>query len=311
MSVADNCSDSALGGTVLERMRRRLAITACASSAWVDGLFGDQLRYDDYRATYGTVSVGSLWSKHDGLDPRLRFKLRLQLPQWNERISAFVGRVDRDDFISDSENDFDALPTRQFGGMAEDESVLLGLGYSSPKHTGHDFDVSLGVRLDVPLDPYLRTRWEVVRSFADKYVFSTRQTFFWQNSEGLGTTTRLTLDRALSERSLLRWSGLGKFTQETEGMEWNSQVTLFRSVSARTGLAWQAEIQGETDNEVQMTNSAVRLIMRRQMSPEWLFIELRGGVEWPRRKVTEDRQASPAVGFAFEMQFGPKKEARR
>lgn len=307
----EGCTDANAPASMLERVRRRLAITACASSAWLDGLFGDQLRYDDYRSTYGTVSVGSLWSQYDGFDPRLRFKLRLQLPQWDERISAFAGRVNLDDFISDSERDFDALPTRQFGTMAEDESLLVGLGYSSAKRNGNDFDVSLGVRVDLPMDPYVRTRWEMTRTFAESYVFSTRQAFFWQNSEGLGTTTRLTLDRALSPRYLMRWSGLGKFTEETDGMEWNSQVTLFQSLNPRVGLAWQAELEGETDNEVQMTNRAVRLIMRRQMTPDWLFLELRGGVEWPRRKLTEDREAGAEVGFAFEMQFGPRKESRR
>ncbi|NJO12584.1 MAG: hypothetical protein HC872_02995 [Gammaproteobacteria bacterium] len=307
-SMADSCAEPLADDSMLERVRRRLAITACASSAWLDGLFGDQLRYDDYRATYGTVSLGTLWSQYDGVDPRLRFKLRLQLPQWDERISAFAGRVNRDEFISDSENDFDALPRRQFGSMAEDESVLVGLGYSSPRRNGNDFDVSVGVRVDLPLDPYVRTRWEMTRTFAESYVFSTRQSFFWQNSEGLGATTRLTLDRALSPWYLLRWSGLGKFTQETAGMEWNSQVTLFQSLNPRVGLAWQAELEGETDNEVQQTNRALRLIMRRQLNPEWLFLELRGGVEWPRRKLTEDREASAEVGIAFEMQFGPKRE---
>jgi hypothetical protein len=309
-SMADSCADPLLDGSMLERVRRRLAITACASSAWLDGLFGDQLRYDDYRATYGTVSLGTLWSQYDGVDPRLRFKLRLQLPQWDERISAFAGRVNRDEFISDSENDFDALPRRQFGSMAEDESVLVGLGYSSPRRNGNDFDVSVGVRVDLPLDPYVRTRWEMTRTFAESYVFSTRQSFFWQNSEGLGTTTRLTLDRALSPQYLLRWSGLGKFTQETAGMEWSSQLTLFQSLNPRVGLAWQAELEGETDNEVQQTNRALRLIMRRQLNPEWLFFELRGGVEWPRRKLTEDREASAEVGIAFEMHFGPKQERK-
>jgi hypothetical protein len=306
----DSCSGLEPGVSVLERVRRSLAVTACASSAWLDGLFGDQLRYDDYRATYGTVSLGTLYSQYDGFDPRLRFKLRLQLPQWDERISAFAGRVDRDEFISDSENDFDALPTRQFGSMAQDESVLLGLGYASPKRDGNDFDVSLGVRVDVPLDPYVRTRWEMTRAFAESYVFSTRQTFFWQNSEGLGTTTRLTLDRVLSPRLLARLSGVGKFTEETDGMEWTSQMTMFQSVNPRTGLAWQGELRGATDNEVAVTNRALRLIMRRQMSPEWLFIELRGGVEWPRQRLTEEREAGVEVGIAFDMQFGSKRERR-
>lgn len=289
----------------LERMRSRLTVTACASSAWLDSLFGDQLHYSDYRETYGSVSAGGLWSRYDGFDPRLRFRVRLQLPQWNERISAFAGRVGENDYISDTEGDFDALPTRQFGNL-EDESVLVGLGYSSPKRTGNDFDAGVGVRLDLPLDPYGRARYEIVRAFAERYVFSIRETVFWQNSEGFGTTTRVNLDRAVTDRMMLRWSNVGKFTEETLGLEWYSQLTLFQSINERTGLAWQAQVEGATDNEVQLTRHAVRLIMRRQLTAEWLFLELRAGVGWPRRKLTEAREASPEVGIALEMQFGER-----
>jgi hypothetical protein len=292
--------------TMLQRVRRSLTVGACASSAWLDGLFGDQIHYDEYHATYGSVSTGGLWSDYDGFDPRLRFRVRLQLPQWNQRISAFAGRVGEDDYVSDTEGDFDALPTRQFGNL-EDESVLVGLGYSSPKRTGNDFDVGVGVRVDVPPDPYVRTRYEVVRAFAERYVFSARETLFWQNSEGFGTTTRVNIDRVISDRFLVRWSNVGKFTEETIGMEWYTQLTLFQSVGAHTGLAWQAQVEGATDNEVPLTRTAVRLIMRRQLTPEWLVLELRGGVGWPRRKLVEERKMSPEVGIALEMMFGEKK----
>ncbi|WP_331609107.1 hypothetical protein [Povalibacter sp.] len=309
LSAMDVCTgmhdESAL--SMMERARRRLSITACASSAWLDGLFGDQMLYEEYRETYGTVSMGTLWSDYDGFDPRLRFRVRLQLPQWDERISAFAGRVGEEDYISDVEDDFDALPTRQFGNL-EDESVLLGLGYANPKRTGNDFDASVGVRLASPIDPYVRTRYEIVRNFSEHYVFSARETVFWQNSEGLGSTTRFYLDRAMSDRFLVRWLNLGKYTEETEGLEWYSQVTLFQSVGDRMGLAWQAQIEGATDNEVQITRTAVRLIMRRQFRNfDWLFLELRGGVGWPREELEEDRKPSPELGIALEMQFGKRR----
>lgn len=291
--------------TVLERVRRRLTMTTCASSAWLDGLFGNQFRYEDYRATYGSVSAGGLWSDYDGFDPRVRFRVRLQLPQWDERISAFAGRVGEEDYISDTEGDFEALPTRQFGNL-EDESVLVGLGYSSPERTGNDFDLGVGVRVDLPLDPYARARYEIVRAFAEHYVFTARETVFWQNSEGFGTTTRLYLDRAISDTLLLRWANLGKYTEETVGLEWYSQLTLFQSLDERTGLAWQTQVEGATDNEVQLTRYAARLILRRQLTADWLFLELRGGVGWPRRKLTEERDASPEFGIALEMEFGDR-----
>lgn len=309
-SPMEICAQPSAEPGVLQRVRRTLTVTACASSAWLDGLFGNQVYRDEYHATYGTVTTGALWSKYDGFDPRLRFRARLQLPQWDERISAFAGRVGEEDYISDTEDYFDALPTRQFGTL-EDESVLVGLGYSSPERTGNDFDAGVGVRIDLPLDPYARARYEVVRSFADRYVFTARETVFWQNTEGFGTTTRINLDRVISDRFLLRWSNLGKFTEETQGLEWYSQLTLFQSVGQRTGLAWQAQVEGATDNEVQMTRTAARLIMRRQLTPEWLILELRGGVSWPRRKLVEDREPSPEIGIALEMQFGRKYDRLR
>src|SRR5678815_259958 len=289
--------------SMLERMRRRLTVTTCASSAWLDSLGGDQFRYDQYRATYGTISAGGLWSDYDGFDPRLRFRVRLQLPQWDERISAFAGRVGTDDYISDTEGDFEALPTRQFGTL-EDEAVLVGLGYSSPTRTGNDFDVGVGVRVDIPPDPYARARYEIVRAFGEHWVFTARETVFWQNSEGFGTTTRTYLDRALSDTLLLRWANLGKFTEETIGLEWYTQLTLFQSLDERTGLAYQLQTEGETDNEVPLTRHSARVIWRRQLNWDWLFLELRGGVSWPRRKVIEERKASPEIGVALEMQFG-------
>jgi hypothetical protein len=309
-TTMEACDDASWPDTtMLERVRRRLTITACASSAWLDSLFGNQLHYDDYRATYGTVSAGTLWSDYDGFDPRLRFRARLQLPQWDERISAFAGRVGEEDYVSDTEGDFDALPTSQFGGV-EDESVLLGLGYSSPSRTGNDFDAGVGVRVDLPLDPYAQMRYEIVRTFAENYVFRARETVFWRNSEGMGSTTRFNIDRALSDRFLVRFNNVGKYTEETDGLEWVSEVSLFQSIGARTGLAWQLYMTGITDNEVPVTRYGARLIMRKQLSMQWLFLEVRGGVGWPRRWLYEQRDPSPEAGIALEMQFG-KKASRR
>jgi hypothetical protein len=107
---------------------------------------------------------------------------------------------------------------------------------------------------------------------------------------------------------LLRWANLGKFTEETIGLEWFTQLTLFQSLNERTGLAYQWQTEGETDNEVQLTRHAARLILRRQLTQNWLYLELRGGVAWPRRKLSEDRDPSPEVGIALEMQFGNRPE---
>jgi len=310
---------------ILERVRRGLAISVCASSAWLDGLFGERMHVDEYKAAHGVVSAGALWSDYDGFDSNVRFRVRLQLPNLDERISLFAGRLGEDEHIADTseadfyappagrydepEDDFDALPTRRFGEV-EDESVLVGLGYSSPVRARDGFDVGVGVRVRWPLDPYARARYQIVRTFAGNYVFAGRQAAFWRHSDGFGTTTHATIDRALSDRFLLRWSNLGTFSENTQGVEWYTQLTLFQSLDARTGLAWQAQTEGATDAEVPLGRHSVRLIMRRQLTSDWLFIELRTGVSWPRERVDETRDPSLEIGAAIEMSFGNERERR-
>src|SRR4030095_11745388 len=106
---------------------------------------------------------------------------------------------------------------RHFGNV-KDARVCVGLVYSNPTPTGNDFDAGVGVRVDLPLDPYARARYEVVRAFGEHYVFPPRENVFWQNSEGFGTTTRFYLDRGISDKLLLRWTNLGKYTEETVGL---------------------------------------------------------------------------------------------
>lgn len=255
----------------------------------------------------------------------MRFRVRLQLPNLDERISLFAGRLGEDEYIADtsevdfyapptrqyneSEEDFDALPTRRFGEV-EDESVLLGLGYATPVRARDGFDVGVGVRVRLPLDPYARARRQIVRTFAGNHVFAGRQAVFWRRSDGFGATTHATIDRTLSERFLLRWSNLGAFSEITRGVEWYTQLTLFQSLDARTGLAWQAQTEGATDGEVPLGRHSLRIVMRRQLTSDWLFLDLRAGVSWPRERVDEERDPSLEIGAAVEMNFGAERERR-
>ena len=50
---------------------------------------------------------------------------------------------------------------------------------------------------------------------------------------------------------------------------------------------------------------------RRFRNFDWLFLELRGGVGWPREFVYEDRDASPELGIALEMLFGQRRDRWR
>lgn len=298
------CTDKPGGPAWLDRMQAGLYRTMCLSAARFDGFFGNARFDDEYQATYGSIVVGALWDERDQWDPSLRFKVRLRLPQLSERFNAFIGRVDPEEQVTELRDDFDSLP-RQFG-RRDDDAVLFGLGYSQPGRGGGYFDSDIGVKLDFPMDPYVKGRYRLALPFLQRNMLRLRETIFWQDSEGLGTTTRVDLERLLAEQWLVRWTGSGTLTENTEGIRWFSNATLYQNLGSNRALAYQAGISGESDRDVAVADYGLRVIYRQRIHREWLFLELRSSLTWPRETPLEHREPNWGAGVGLELLFGER-----
>ncbi|MCP5144095.1 MAG: hypothetical protein H6978_04655 [Gammaproteobacteria bacterium] len=292
---------SARDTELVDRVHGELAEAVCSTSKWFDSFFGNPSDYDAYRATYGSISVGSLWDEYHGFDPRLRFKARMQLPQLNGRLNAFVGRVDEDEFIAGSPEQFAALPS-QFR-QVDDEKLLLGIGYSRPGLKGY-IDADVGIHLDIPLNPYTRVNYRRAWSLDDDTVFRFRQSAFWQEQEGLGTSTKLDFDHELNSTFLFRVTSIGMVAERTSGVEWSGLTTLFHGLDDKNALAYQVGVEGKTGSRVPVQDYGARIIYRRQFIREYLILELRTGISWPRERVIDKREFTWGVGAAIELRFG-------
>ena len=72
------------------------------SAMRMDGWFGAQAGDETlYQQASGSIAPALLWDKFDGLTPRLRFDVDVPLPHMNSRLHAFVGRVNRDEFVTE------------------------------------------------------------------------------------------------------------------------------------------------------------------------------------------------------------------
>lgn len=298
------CADKPGGPAWLDRMQAGLYRGMCLTAAKFDGMFGSARFDDDYQSTNGSLSAGALWDQRDGWDPTVRFRLRMKLPQLNDRFNVFIGRVDREEHVTELRDDFDALP-RQFGRQ-EDDAVLLGLGYSQPARGAGQVDFDVGTELDFPLDPYVKARYRVTLPLFERNVLRLRETVFWQQSERAGATTRFDLERLLDEKFLVRWTGSATLTQNTDGVRWLSSATLFQTLGARRALAYQLQASGETRREVPLEEYGFRLIFRRRIFRDWLFLELQSSISWPRKTLLETRDRNLGVGAAVEMMFGER-----
>lgn len=296
------CVDQNYSRAVIDRLHSSLYKLTCSTASWFDGLFGDTRYDEEYRQTYGSATVGALWSQRKSFQEVARFRAKLELPQMNKRLHAFVGRVDRDDYVSESESDVYGLP-EEFNRDSS-EQTLVGVGYNEPLKKRGSFDVGTGVRLTFPLDPYIKGSYRFARPIGEKTLLRLRETVFWQNSEEFGATTRVDWDRILGEKNLLRYTASATYSQRSEGVRWFTHVTWFTFISTRRAIAYELASNGSTDHEVPLTDYGASIIYRQRVWREWLLLEFRAGVDWPRDWLYEERRSNINAGLAFELRFG-------
>jgi hypothetical protein len=302
----DPCvSPDDLGQSWLDWLNRTTHRTVCGLSMWVDGYFGDERVYEEYSRTGGWVSIHTFYTQRDQFDARFRFNVRVNLPNLDRRLHAFVGREGREEYLTDSEtlSPPGPLPTT----LDEDRQLLVGLGWTPLRNDFDALTFRVGVRVEWPPAPYVKAiyRHNVFVGAASSLQW--RQTVFWAREDQLGTTTNLDLERRLSDHVLIRWTNNGTISGITDGVEWRTSPTLFQTVSPRNALGYSAWLTGATGAPVQVEEYGARVVYRRRVARDWLFLDVGPTVSWPRRDLEETRETSWGAMIGIEMQFGDRR----
>jgi len=302
---SDPCANDDKRPGWIDRVQYRLYRLTCSSASWFDGLFGNRRFDQEYRQSHGFATLGTRWSERDGVDPVARFRARMNLPQISNKLNAFVGRIDQDEFVTESSPEGYALPA-QFASRNEDD-FLVGLGYRDSLSKTGSFDTDVGVRVRWPPEPYVKGSYRYARPIGQRNLLRLRETAFWRQTERFGVTSSVDWDHAFDDRYLLRWSNAGTFSQVSEGVRWYSELILFHSMGERSAFAYQTFINGSSDAEVPLSSYGATVTYRQRVWREWLIIELQTGVDWPRYELTEERKANWLAGLAFELRYGQRR----
>ena len=290
----------------LDRSQKRVYQSVCNTVAWFDGFFGDR-RFDNaYRETFGRVSLSQFWDQYDGFDTRFRFRAKLALPALNDRTKLLIGRGDERELIEgQKQTPSDAIPSNF--NQVQDDSFLFGLGYTKNRGLKRGFDLSVGVKLRVPPDPYVKAKFRRAWNFSESTLFRLSPVVYWKLEEGFGATLGGTLDHILTDTLVLRWQASGNISEdkEVEGVAWNNWFTLFQALADRKALSYAVFVIGETKAEVQTQNFGGELRYRRSVFRKWLFLDLVTSYSWPRFVLEEEREGNFGIGAGFEMFFGP------
>jgi hypothetical protein len=272
------------------------------SAMRVDRWFGSPEDETEYQKVYGSIAPALLWDRHYGISEPFRFNVNLPLPQIDQRFHAFVGRFDPNELITESSEPSGAF-RRQYGPATQDQT-LFGLGFHQPPKQGGYFDAGAGVRIALPMDPYLKGSYVYDRGASDRGLFSVRETAFWQHSQGFGVTSRMDTERIYDLRWLTRLTGSVTLSEKSAGVLWWAAADLMRGFASRRAFAFEIESDGQTDAPVPLHTYGAKFAYRRSVLRKWLIMEWRTSISWPKDLPQQERKVSPGLGVGFEMLFG-------
>ena len=284
----------------LDWVHRKVFRSVCSSALWFDSFFGDE-RVDDQRhESHGWIRGGLLLDAQEGVRPDARVSVKLALPRFEGRATAFVGRDTESNLVSDASDGVEGVPPYFVDTEAE---WVVGLGFTPMRSRFRRFRLDAGVTMNWPPNPYLKARYTADLLSGRVSLVRYRQTLFWTGRDGLGTTGRLDLERALSPRFMVRQFNIGTLTQATEGLDWQSGMALYHYLGPGRAIAYLAEIFGETGKDERLEDFGFRIMYRQRFAREWFFIQAEPGISWPREEVGEARVAIPGILVAVELNF--------
>jgi hypothetical protein len=289
---------------VLDEASRRVQQTVCGAALWFDGLFGEG-DLQAARAAHGRIEVGVGHSDFEGWKTRVRFRATAKFPAMKQRISAFIGRDDDEEFVRDR-SEGEGLRT-QFPHATEEDDWLAGLGYSLRDKFGIDADFKAGAHGLTNPTGFVQLRLSYKAYTDENSLVGLRLTPFVNTRYGLGVTASMDIDRTLADSLLLRFGNIATIAEKSAGVDWRSALILYQSLADFRALGYELFIRGATDAAEPVGEYGGRLLFRQPLLERRLWLSPSVGYSWPRTDPTIPREGSLGVSIALELPFGTKR----
>ena len=290
----------------LTRFRNGTHKFVCKTVKGIDSWFGRKRKFDDSNFG-GKLILGFRQDEDTGFDPRIRLRLNASLPNVSNRFNAFIGRTDNNAFIQDRK--VTGIDDINNDLINEDTRWLIGLGYRNNKDIG--FDTSFGASFSSGIQPFAKLRYRYFKQFNN---FSSRfkQTLFWENDEGFGTTSSLSFDKPINEFYLATLDLESTILRDTEIFESAASFNLFRKLSNRSGISFRAYFEHESGNNSTVTfpEFGLSVTHRRPILKPWLVLRTSLENRWERENNDDPTESFIKIGVQFEMTFGKFKRKR-
>jgi hypothetical protein len=284
----------------VDRTHSRVERDLFDAVVWFDRFFGDErMEVTERPESFLRWTNSIRWDEEERFTPRSTVRASLRLPRLKKRWRLAISGETRGDPNTVNPED----PGNP--GLDPDSRIRTGsteLIYDILRSSRSTLDAGIGVRVKIPPDAFVRTRFQHVRPIAPATLGRFTAIAFWSARDGLGESNQVDLERSLAPPTLLRWSNSLTITEESNGWTWGTELSLLHKLSPKSAATLGGGVSGSTRPAWAAQNYRVFTRFRRNVFRKWLFIEVEPDLHWPRK---EDGSRKPVWGATLraEIQF--------
>jgi hypothetical protein len=292
------------GDTWLDQVHGFVQDKTCEPAVWFDTFFvRDHVLLDIRPSTLIVLRSSTRWTEGQGVNLIGNYRFRYRLPQTKKLLKRAKVSV-----VSESTDDkFTAQPGQPINpGVDPDTGAskpIIGVRVDFLTRFRSVVSISTGIKVRLPLDPFIRMRYQYEIPFGEVYLIRFSESAMWQTVEHFTNTLQLDLERKITTFTLVRWGNNVTFTEGTPGIIWNTGISLFTQLTPKSAISYDASMWGVNRPDWVIQNYRVGILYRRNFFRPWLFFDLVPEVTWPEDEGGH-RNSTYAFMATLEVQFG-------
>ena len=236
----------------------------------IDAFFGGGESATVNNESYLRLGQEIDWMEGDGTSGDISVRYRIDLPTTEERLRLVIE--------SDPEESQGTLADQGSGRLYNDQrdrsTSTFGLDWleSRDKRENWSNRIGAGIRLRMPLDPYVRFTSERLWDIGDgPWQLESFNRVSWFNNDGYSARTTWDMGRPLSENRHLRFITTVQWREEEDTLEYSEVAELNQRLNDRSAMRYSAIAIGESASNPRMTNYYLQTRYRRDLHKGILF----------------------------------------
>ncbi|PRY65734.1 hypothetical protein B0H98_102264 [Vreelandella songnenensis] len=284
----------------VEPFRARVGNWVDNTSRNIDAFFGGD-RYNDTSTNESYLRLGQEidWMEGEGVDGDISVRYRIDLPTTEERLRLVIE--------SDPEESQGTLTEQGSGRLYNDQrdrrNSTFGLDWLEDRDKRENWSnrFGAGVRLRLPLDPYVRFTSERLWDIGDgPWQLESFNRLSWFNNDGYSARTEWDIGRPLSENRHLRFITNVQWREEEDTLEFSEIAEINQRLNKRSALRYSAIALGESASNPRMTNYYLQTRYRRDIHKGIMFADVIPELHFQREVSYDPRWA---MTLRLEMYF--------